>query len=112
MPHVKINYPRPFVPTATLDGSDPKSFARGKDQLVVSWNEIGWVQVSVYPEGWDNTGDAEHVQVNPQELDLLIRTLQKARRKAYGKGNRWYGYEDADRLILDARPLFEGQPDL
>ncbi len=95
MPHEKINYPRSETrPTESVK----------KDQLVVGWNEIGWVQVSVYPEGWTTTGDAEHVELNPQELDLLIKTLRRARRQAYGRGRRHFGYEDTAGIA--SRPLF------
>ncbi len=89
MPHEKINFPR---------------FDSSSDQLVVGWNEIGWVQVSIYPEGWSNTGDAEHVALNPQELDLLLKTLRRAKRQAYGKGHRQPGFEDSRRIV--SRPLF------
>lgn len=89
MPHEKINFPR---------------FDSSKDQLVAAWNEIGWVTVSIYPEGWSSTGDADHVELNPQELDLLIKTLQRAKRQAYGKGNRHTGFEDSG--PVSARPLF------
>lgn len=91
MPHEKINHPDStrHVP---------------KDQLVVGWNEIGWVQISLYPEGWNNTGDAEIVDLNPQELDLLIKTLQRAKRQAYGKGMRRFVFHEGP--ALKTRPLF------
>lgn len=87
MPHEKINHPR----------DDDK-------QLVIAWSDIGWVQASIYPEGWNDTGDAHHVDLNPQELDLLINTLKRARRKAYGQGHRHAGYEDGPEV--ESAPLF------
>lgn len=93
MPHEKINHPR------NHDGTSK--------QLVVAWNEIGWVQASIYPEGWSDTGDALHAELNPQELDLLISTLRRARRKAYGQGSRHAGYEDGPEV--ETRPLFAGK---
>lgn len=116
MPHEKINHPRretvahaPGVFAPEPHGiPDPEQSPRDprppKDQLVVGWNKIGWVQVSVYPEGWKDTGDADHVNLNPQELDLLIKTLRRAKRQAYSKGNRHVGYEDGPEI--ETRPLF------
>lgn len=95
MPHEKINHPR--------QRNHPEDAAR-KEQLVVGWHHIGWVQVSVYPHGWSDTGDAEHVDLNPQELDLLIKTLRRARRQAYSQGNRHHGFEDGKNIT--SRPLF------
>lgn len=113
MPHEKINHPRreefAHAHAPGLFAPEPKRDVRQveppKDQLVVAWNEIGWVQVSVYPEGWKDTGDAEHVSLNPQELDLLIKTLRRAKRQAYGTGNRHVGYEDGPEL--ETRALFQ-----
>lgn len=90
MPHEKINFPRQNTP---------------KHQLVVGWNDIGWVQVSIFPDGWSDTEDASIVDVNPQELDLLIKTLQRAKRQAYSKGKRHSGFEDVD--YVSSRPLFK-----
>lgn len=116
MPHEKINHPRreQDVPTPGMFAPEPDGVRHPeqkprdprppKDQLVVGWNGIGWVQVSVYPDGWKDTGEADHVSLNPQELDLLIKTLRRARRQAYGKGNRHVGYEDGP--VLETRPLF------
>lgn len=109
MPHEKINHPRRHdVPTPGLFAPEPipelPERPPRKDQLVVAWNEIGWVQVSVYPEGWSNTGEAEHVELNPQELDLLLKTLRRAKRQAYGQGNRHTGFEDGPEVA--PRPLF------
>ena len=39
------------------------------------------------------------------ELDLLIKTLRRAKRQAYGKGQRWVGFEDGPKA--QSRPLFE-----
>lgn len=103
MPHEKINHPRRDTSETTVPGA-PGLGETPKDQLVVSWSEIGWVQVSVYPEGWSSTGDADHVALNPQELDLLIKTLRRAKRQAYGKGNRHIGFEDSQPLVT--RQLF------
>lgn len=119
MPHEKINHPRRninddvTIPDPSPDGNhtppQPGEILNTekvpKDQLVVSWNGIGWVQVSVYPEGWSSTGDAEHVELKPQELDLLIKTLRRAKRQAYGQGNRHSGFEDGPELT--SRPLFK-----
>lgn len=63
-------------------------------QLVVSWNKIGWVQIAIYPEGWENTGDAWIIDLPPTELNRLINTLRRAKRQAYFKGNRHTGFED------------------
>lgn len=92
MPHEKINHPREQA------GDKPPQ------QLVIGWNPIGWVQASIYPEGWSNTGDAVHVDLNAQELDLLIATLKRARRKAYDSGQRHAGFEDGPKI--KSAPLF------
>lgn len=115
MPHEKINHPRRdtdeptpgmFAPDVLAKAQEsPRDTRPRKDQLVVAWNGIGWVQVGVYPEGWNDTGDAEHVSLNPQELDLLIKTLRRAKRQAYGTGNRHVGYEDGPEV--ETRPLFQ-----
>lgn len=116
MPHEKINYPRGGAghQADIVDGAlnpDGSQFA-GKavagdsqqKQMVIGWNRIGWVQVSLYPQKWNDTGDGEHVDLNPQELDLLIETLKRARRQAYRSGRRHVGFEDAP--PAETRPLF------
>lgn len=95
MPHEKINHPRRHA-TAVLDPDYVDGTA--KEQLVVGWNEIGWVQVSIYPEGWSSTGDAKIVDLNPQEVDLLLKTLRRAKRQAYGRGRRHTGFEDGPKV--------------
>lgn len=56
------------------------------NSVVVGWNEIGWVQVSVAPPGWDNTGDWNIVDLDEAGLDKLIRFLKHAKKKGYPKG--------------------------
>lgn len=120
MPHEKINHPRRPEFDGSISDPDPdqnhtplqpgeilSAEKVRKDQLVVAWHEIGWVQVSVYPDGWSDTGDAEHVKLNPQELRLLIKTLRRAQRQAYGAGNRHTGFEDGPKV--STRPLFNRQ---
>lgn len=102
MPHEKINHPKHYT-RAVLD---PEYDSDGitTQQLVVGWNEIGWVQVSIYLEGWSTTGDAKIVDLNPQELDLLLKTLRRAKRQAYGRGQRAAGFEDGPKGATS--PLF------
>lgn len=108
MPHEKINYPKTPDKFETSQegehGPVSASFTPGEKQLVIAWNEIGWVQVSLYPQKWKDTGDGDHVGLTPQELDLLIKTLQRAKRQAYRKGNRASGFEDGPKV--KTRPLF------
>lgn len=106
MPHEKINHPERQPQPVNAETGKPAR-ENPKDQLVVGWNEIGWVQVSLYPDGWSTTGDAEIADLNPQELDLLIKTLQRAKRQAYGKGARHYGFQDGP--PIKTRPLFSGK---
>lgn len=73
MPHEKINH-------------------RQSQQLVVGWNKIGWVQVSIYPDGWTNTGEATIADISAAEIDLLIKTLRRAKKQAYKKG-ALFGFE-------------------
>ena len=79
MPHEKINYSR------TEEGMDL--------QAVVGWDKMGWVQLSMYPKGWGNTGDAWHVPLSDGELDKLIKVLKRAKRQAYSGKHRHYGFE-------------------
>ena len=87
MPHEKVNLNRSTFkggPTST----DNTNF------LIVGWNPMGWVQISVAPAGWTNTGDWMIADVTPEDIDHMIRVLKKAKRKAYGKGKRHFGFED------------------
>lgn len=95
MPHEKINHPQ--------EASENR-------QLVISWNKIGWVQASIYPERWTNTGDAFHVGLPENELDLLIRTLKKAKRVAYSTNARHDGFSNTARG--NTEPLFSEGPSL
>lgn len=81
MPHEKINRPD-----------------EAGHQAVVGWNRIGWVQISIYPEGWKDTGDATHVALSDSEVAKLIKTLRRARRGAYSGVKRHSGYEDRPAL--------------
>jgi hypothetical protein len=63
-------------------------------ELEVSWNRIGWVQASIYPYNWQNSGDAFIVDLTPRMIDKLIKTLRKAKRQAYGNGYTHYGFSD------------------
>lgn len=84
-----------------------EKITRGENQLVVSWNAIGWVQVAIYPEGWSDTGQATHVAVNSQRLELLIKTLKRAQRQAYKNGGyRHWGFEDETSPVA-TEPLFK-----
>lgn len=93
MPHEKINYP-----------------ADNGNQTVVGWNKLGWVQLSIYPEGWNDTGDATHAPLSSQEVDKLIRTLKRAKRQAYSGEHRHSGYEDRD-AMPDGSELFPAPRD-
>jgi hypothetical protein len=109
MPHEKINYPKPTpIAAKPLDSNGvpvPLISPRvRRDQLVVGWNELGWVQISMYPEGWSSTGDAEIIDLSSQEIDLLIKTLRRAQRQAYASGHRHSGFEDTP--LAETRPLF------
>jgi hypothetical protein len=80
MPHQKINLNRSHYkkgPTSTDN----------TNYLIVGWNEIGWVQVSVAPCDWTSTGDWMIADLTSKDVDELIKTLKKARRKAYGNGS-------------------------
>ena len=87
-----------------------EKITQGTDQLVIGWNKIGWVQLSIYPEGWSDTGDATHVALNPQRLDLLLKTLRRAKRAAYAGGERWHGCEDENGPV-ETTPLFRPRTD-
>lgn len=110
MPHEKINHPYRIAPAgeAVQDGSTPVStpHVAVPMQLVVEWNAIGWASIAIYPEGWNDTGDAYRVEMPPAAIDLAIKTLKRAKRQAYGEGQ---SYLDAYRDHHDTsttRPLF------
>lgn len=96
MPHEKINFlpagvrPAPDAPQDSTLGEAPRK------QLVVEWNRTGWTDIAIYPDGWKDTGYAWRVALPPQDLDLLIKTLKRAKRQAYGAGQRFPGYEDIE----------------
>lgn len=96
MPHEKINHPM---------GND---IVPGQ-QLVVEWFD-GWAQVAIYPEGWTSTGDAARVDMTPAAIDLLIKTLRRAKKQAYGAGQP---HSDSFRdggPLTETRPLFPPRP--
>lgn len=89
MPHQKINLNRSTFKGGPTSTDNP-------NYLIVGWNEIGWVQVSVAPPGWTNTGQWSITDLTPTDVDYLIKVLKKAKKKAYGKGNRHYGFDHQD----------------
>lgn len=96
MPHEKINHP-------TTHYGEPGQ------QLVVAWFE-GWADIAIYPDGWNNTSEAFRVPMPPSAIDLLIKTLKRAKKQAYGKGNF---HSDAFRDVApvsETRPLFPPRP--
>lgn len=87
MPHEKINlnrHPLKDGPTSTYNDN----------LLIVGWNEIGWVQVSVAPPGAISTGEWHITDLTQRDIDYLIKVLKKAKRKAYGSGNVHAGFQD------------------
>jgi len=98
MPHEKINHPKPQEPCHCCG-----ELGEPDGQLVLSWN-AGWTQISIYPQGWSNTGDAHHVTLPENELDLLIKTLKRAKRRAYADGHIATGFEPTDRT--ETEPLW------
>jgi hypothetical protein len=101
VPYEKINRTTPsFVVTHAPVGATLSVNSGATDQLVVEWDRIGWVNVALYPEGWSHTGQARRVELPPQTLDLLIKTLKRARRAAYANGQRYMGYKDDDEGLL------------
>lgn len=63
------------------DGGTPLEPMRG---LSVGWNKVGWVQIHMFPDGWETTGDWTIVDLGRGDINRLIRTLRKARDAAYG----------------------------
>ena len=79
--------------------SDPNRVGRS---LEISWNRIGWVQLNVIPDGWGNSGEWEIIDLRPRDVDALIKVLKKAKKQAYGDGQRHYGYWDNETERLEA----------
>lgn len=51
--------------------------------LSVGWNPIGWVQIMMEPHDAESTGDWHIVDLDRKQINSLIRTLRKARDRAY-----------------------------
>lgn len=64
-------------------------------QLEVSWNRIGWVQLSVGPQQWETTSDKFIIDLQPEAIDKLFMVLKKAKRQAYANGARHWGFADS-----------------
>ena len=93
-PHQKVTFPRPRAALTTPLAPGVTVSTHADPQVVVEWDRLGWVDIALYPQGWGSTSDATRATLNPQDLDLLIKTLKRARRQAYGDGARYVGYED------------------
>jgi hypothetical protein len=52
--------------------------------LSLGWNKLGWVQIHMFPEGWETTGDWTIVDLDRPAINRLILALRKARNQAYG----------------------------
>lgn len=52
--------------------------------LSVGWNKVGWVQIHMFPDDWESTGDWHIVDLNRRDINSLIRVLRRARDAAYG----------------------------
>jgi hypothetical protein len=55
--------------------------------LAINWHKNGdmrgWVQADMIPDGWQSTGDWKIVDLDPEQIDHLIRVLKRAKRQAY-----------------------------
>ena len=55
--------------------------------LAINWHKDGdmrgWVQADMIPDGWQSTGDWTIVDLDPAQIDHLIRVLKRAKRQAY-----------------------------
>lgn len=52
--------------------------------LSVGWNKVGWVQIHMFPDTWESTGDWTIVDLDRKDINSLIRLLRRARDAAYG----------------------------
>ena len=90
MPKKQINYP-------ILAEKEHATVTGENTTLVVGWNATGWVQVGMevdvayanfaisLPNGKAPQRTVMYTPVlSPAEIDDMIRTLRKAKRKAYG----------------------------
>lgn len=62
----------------------PSGHVESQHGLSVGWNKVGWVQIHMFPHGWESTGDWTIVDLERGDINRLIRTLRKARDAAYG----------------------------
>lgn len=86
MPREKITSTTTFTaeddPTAVPEGARVAN-TRTLD-LAIGWNRHGrWVQLHVIPKGWQDTGEWTSFDLDPEEIDHLVRTLRRAKKNAY-----------------------------
>lgn len=62
----------------------PSACTESQHGLSVGWNKVGWVQIHMFPHGWESTGDWTIVDLDRGQINALIRTLRKARDAAFG----------------------------
>lgn len=69
--------PRPDGMTAGFGGTRTWS-------LCVGWRKDGhWVQAHMIPDRWQSTGEWIGIDLDPEQIDHLIRVLRRAKRQAY-----------------------------
>ena len=71
--------------TPREDGLPPGHGGTRTVSLSVGWNKTGWVQVYTIPEGWQHTGEWRAVDLDPDQIDHMIRVLKRAKRQAFGQ---------------------------
>ena len=72
-------------PQANAAGTPlPEGTIEPRHGLSVGWNKIGWVQIQMFPDSWESTGDWTIVDLERGDINRLIRLLRKARDQAYG----------------------------
>lgn len=59
--------------------------SRGARTLQIGWNKIGWVQLSVAPDGWKDTGDWEIIDLFLEDIERLIRVSRRAKRQSFSR---------------------------
>lgn len=98
MPKEQINYPSV---TPKLAEEEYATASNDHTTVHVGWNDTGWVQIGMEveigyaefaisaPNGSTDTRTVMYTPVlSPVEIDAMIRTLRRAKLKAYGQNQR------------------------
>jgi len=83
--------------------------------LAVGWSPapkaVPWVQINVIPLGWQSTGDWISFDMDPDQIDHLIRTLRRVKRKVYRRSPLMIGLSDPPAPEVPSAPAVDPEVD-